>query len=126
MNTQRKRCHWAGETPIYIDYHDQEWGRPVHNDQKLFEMLILESMQAGLAWITILNKRAAFRIAFDEFNPHKIMNYDKQKIEELMQNEKIIRNILKIKATINNAKIFLQIVDEYGSFDKFIWKYGVK
>lgn len=120
---EKIRCLWAGENPIYIDYHDKEWGRPVHDDNKLFEMLILEGMQAGLSWITVLNKRTAFREAFDGFDPKKVALYDHVKIQELLTNEKIIRNSLKINAAINNAKIFLEIVAKYGSFDKMIWAY---
>ncbi|MDD4112059.1 MAG: DNA-3-methyladenine glycosylase I, partial [Herbinix sp.] len=100
-----------------------EWGRPVHDDIKLFEMLILEGMQAGLSWITVLKKREAFREAFDGFDPHKIALYDDTKIQELLENEKIIRNHLKINAAVNNAKLYLKVIEEYGSFDKFIWSY---
>lgn len=117
------RCSWAGDLPIYIDYHDHEWGRAVHDDGKLFEMLILETMQAGLSWITILKKREAYREAFDGFDPNKIIHYDEHKIEELMANPGIIRNRLKINSIINNARIFLEIQDKYGSFDKMIWSY---
>ncbi len=117
------RCSWAGNTPIYIDYHDNEWGRPVHDDVKLFEMLILEGMQAGLTWITVLNKREAFREAFDGFDPNKVALYDEGKIQELMTDEKIIRNRLKINAAVSNAKAFLRVIEDYGSFDKFIWGY---
>ena len=117
------RCSWAGNNPIYIDYHDNEWGRPVHDDKKLFEMLILEGMQAGLTWITILNKREAFRVAFDGFDPNKVALYCDTKIQELMENEGIIRNRLKVASAVTNAKAFLSIIDEYGSFDKFIWGY---
>lgn len=120
---EKIRCSWSGDIPIYIDYHDNEWGRPVHEDDKLFEMLILESMQAGLSWITVLKKRESYREAFDGFDPKKIALYDDKKIEELMANEGIIRNRLKINAAINNAKIFLGIKDTYGSFDKMIWSY---
>jgi len=115
------RCF--GDTPIYIDYHDNEWGRPVHDDRKLFEMLILEGAQAGLSWITVLKKREAYREAFDEFDPAKIALYGDTKIEELMTNEGIIRNRLKINAAVLNAKLFLEIMEKYGSFDKFIWEY---
>ena len=118
-----KRCPWVEDIPIFIDYHDNEWGIPVYEDDKLFEMLILESMQAGLSWITILKKRESFREAFDGFNPHKIAHYDEKKVEELMNNSGIIRNRLKINAAIANAQIFLNIVKEHGSFSKFIWKY---
>lgn len=120
---KKKRCPWPGDTPIYIDYHDNEWGRPTHDDRELFEMLVLESMQAGLSWITVLKKREAFREAFDGFAPEKVALYDDEKIEELMNNEKIIRNRRKITAAVNNAKLFLKVQEEYGSFDKFIWKY---
>ena len=120
---EKIRCPWAGNIPIYIDYHDNEWGRPVRDDDKLFEMLILETMQAGLAWITVLNKREAFREAFDGFDPHKIVRYDDVKVQELMTNEKIIRNRLKMNAAIHNARIFLEIVEKYGSFNKMIWEY---
>lgn len=119
---EKNRCSWA-DTPTYIDYHDHEWGRPVHDDGKLFEMLILEGMQAGLSWITVLNKREAFREAFDHFDPHRIALYDDAKVQELMANEKIIRNRLKIHGAVNNAKVFLRVVEEYGSFDRFIWRY---
>ncbi|TAH69433.1 MAG: DNA-3-methyladenine glycosylase I [Anaerolineaceae bacterium] len=120
---EKTRCIWAGDIPIYIDYHDKEWGRPVHDDIKLFEMLILEGMQAGLSWITVLKKREAFREAFDRFDPYKVALYDDAKIQELLKNEKIIRNRLKINAAVNNAKLYLKIIEEYGSFDKFIWGY---
>jgi len=115
------RCF--GDTPIYQDYHDHEWGRPVHDDRKLFEMLILEGAQAGLSWITVLKKRAAYRIAFDGFDPNKVALYDESKIEQLMANEGIIRNRLKINAAVTNARLFLDIQERYGSFDKFIWGY---
>lgn len=121
MEADKIRCF--GDTPIYIDYHDNEWGRPVHNDRKLFEMLILEGAQAGLAWITVLKKRAAYREAFDGFDPAKVALYDDAKIEELMANAGIIRNRRKIHAAILNAKLSLEIVEKYGSFDNFIWGY---
>lgn len=122
MNT-KKRCPWAGDIPIYIDYHDKEWGKECHDDNKLFEMLILEGAQAGLSWITILKKREAYRKAFDGFDPQKVALYSTDKVEELMNNKGIVRNRLKINAAIINAKAFLKIVEEYGSFDKFIWSY---
>ena len=115
------RCF--GDTPIYIDYHDNEWGRPVHNDNELFEMLILEGAQAGLSWITVLKKRDAYRQAFDGFDPTKVALYGDVKIAELLANEGIIRNRLKINAAISNAKLFLEVVEKHGSFDKFIWEY---
>ncbi len=119
--SEKIRC-WGGPS-IFVDYHDNEWGRPVHDDDKLFEMLTLEFMQAGLSWITVLNKREAFREVFDGFDPHKVALYGDAKFQELMANEKIIRNRLKITAAINNAKVFLEIAEKNGSFDKFIWKY---
>lgn len=117
------RCEWSGTDPIYIAYHDNEWGRPEHDDRKLFEMLILEGMQAGLSWITILHKRENFRKAFDNFDPNKVAKYGDKKIAELLANEGIIRNKLKINAAVANAKAFLEIQREFGSFDKFIWSY---
>jgi len=120
--SEQIRCF--GNTPEYIDYHDNEWGRPVHDDAKLFEMLILEGMQAGLSWSTVLKKRQAFREAFDGFDFNKVALYNDAKIQELMANEKIIRNRLKINAAVINAKLFLEIAEKYGSFDKFIWGYA--
>lgn len=117
------RCAWAGTDPTYIDYHDNEWGRPEHDDNKLFEMLILEGMQAGLNWITVLKKRAAFREAFDRFDPGKVALYSEAKIQELLANEGIIRNRLKVNAAVTNAKAFLEVQEKYGSFDQFIWAY---
>ena len=118
------RCKWAmNVNEIYTKYHDEEWGEPIHDDQKLYEMLILELFQAGLSWSCILNKRKNFKKAFDNFDINKIINYDENKIKELQNNEGIIRNKLKIKATINNSKIFKQIQKEYGSFDKYIWSF---
>jgi len=118
---EKIRCF--GDSPLYIGYHDNEWGRPVHDDKKLFEMLILEGAQAGLSWITVLKKREAYRKAFDGFDPKKVALYDDTKIEQLMANEGIIRNRLKINAAVINAKLFLEIVEKHGSFDKFIWSY---
>lgn len=120
---QIHRCEWAGSEQIYMDYHDNEWGKPIHDDKKLFEMLILEGMQAGLSWITILKKREAFRAAFDGFDPEKVALYDEEKIEKLMTDKGIIRNRRKIAAAIQNAKVFLEVQKNYGSFDKFIWNY---
>jgi len=120
---EKTRCEWAGELPIYIDYHDTEWGRPVREDAKLFEFLILETMQAGLSWITVLKKREAYREAFDGFNPHKMAAYDGAKVEELMANAGIIRNRLKIESVIHNAKVYLEILEKHGSFSKLLWAY---
>ena len=119
------RCFWVDEkSELYIKYHDEEWGVPSYDDKYLYEMLILESFQAGLSWITVLKKREAFREAFDNFNPHKIINYDENKVEELLKNEKIIRSKSKILATINNTKIFLDIQKEFGSFSNYIWGFS--
>ncbi len=123
-NDNKTRCSWANpNNPLYIAYHDQEWGNPTYDDQKLFEMLILENFQAGLSWECVLNKRADFKKAFDNFNIKKIINYDDTKINQLINNEKIIRNRLKIHSTINNAKLFMIIQKEYGSFAKYIWSW---
>lgn len=120
----KKRCGWVeGKEDIYIRYHDEEWGVPKYDDDILFEMLILEMFQAGLSWITILKKREAFRKAFDEFDIGKIMEYGESKVNKLLENEGIIRNRLKIEATINNAKIFREIQNECGSFSAYIWSY---
>jgi DNA-3-methyladenine glycosylase I len=117
------RCSWAQKDEIMAKYHDAEWGRPLHDDQKLFEFLILEGMQAGLSWITILKKREAFRQAYENFEVRKVAAFDQSKVEELMNNAGIIRNRLKIEASINNARRFLEVVDEFGSFDKYIWSF---
>ncbi len=117
----KTRCQWAGNDPLYQKYHDEEWGVPVHNDQKLFEFLILEGAQAGLSWITILRKRENYRKAFSDFNPKLIAKYDSKKIESLLNNEGIIRNRLKINSAVTNAKLFLEIQKEFGSFDKYLW-----
>lgn len=118
-----KRCGWSTNDPLYIKYHDEEWGTPCHNERKLFEMLILEGFQAGLSWITILRKRKNFKKAFDNFDPKKIAKYDQKKINQLLKNEGIIRNRLKINAAKTNAKCFLEIQKEFGSFDKYIWQF---
>ena len=118
------RCIWVNnKNSNYIKYHDEEWGVPVHEDNKLFEMLVLESFQAGLSWECILNKRESFRSAFDNFNYQKISNYNDKKIEELMNNKNIVRNRRKIIATINNAKIFIKIQQEYQSFSNYLWSF---
>jgi DNA-3-methyladenine glycosylase I len=118
-----KRCNWGNFNEQMKEYHDREWGVPVHDDQILFEFLILEGAQAGLSWNTILQKRENFRKAFDNFDYKKIANYDEMKIEELLNNAGIIRNKLKIGAAISNAKAILKIQEEFGSFDKYIWKF---
>lgn len=117
------RCGWCGDDPLYIAYHDEEWGNPVHDERKLFEMLILEGMQAGLSWITVLRKRENFREAFDNFEPEIVAQYDEEKIEALLQNAGIIRNRLKVRSAVTNAQAFLEIQKEYGSFDAFIWRF---
>ena len=119
----KKRCEWAGSDPVYVAYHDQEWGVPVHEDRKLFEMLLLEGAQAGLAWITILRKREGYRRAFDGFDPVKIARYSDKRLEKLRDDEGIVRNRLKIAAARTNAKAFLEIQEEFGSFDEFIWSF---
>ena len=119
-----KRCFWLNENnPIYVDYHDNEWCIPKYNDHELFELLILESFQAGLSWECILNKREAFRSSFDNFDIIKVSNYKEDKINELLENKDIIRNRLKIQAAINNAKVFLNIQKEYESFSNYIWSF---
>jgi DNA-3-methyladenine glycosylase I len=118
-----KRCPWCENNTLYIKYHDEEWGVPVHDDKKHFEFLVLESNQAGLSWITILKKRENYREAFDNFDPKKIARYDNKKIKELLNNSGIIRNKKKIEASINNAKRFLEVQREFGSFDKYIWSF---
>lgn len=117
-----KRCRWADPgSELYIAYHDQEWGRPEHDDRKLFEMLILEGFQAGLSWITILKKREAFRKAFDNFEPAVVAAYGSEKLEALMSNLGIVRNRRKIESAVQNAKVFLNIQKEFGSFDRYLW-----
>lgn len=117
------RCHWAGNDPVYIAYHDHEWGVPVHDDRKHFEMLTLEGFQAGLSWITILKRRANFRYAFACWDWNRIAKFSPADINSLMKNRGIIRNRLKIKAAVNNAKRFIEIRREFGSFDRYIWKF---
>ena len=119
----RTRCSWAGSDSIYIKYHDTEWGVPVHDDRRLFEFLILEGAQAGLSWLTILKKRLNYRKLFDNFDPHKVVEYDTRKVSELISNKGIIRNRLKIEAAIQNAGAFLTVQQEFGSFDNYIWQF---
>ena len=121
---EKSRCFWVPlSDPLYVAYHDNEWGVPLRDDTALFEMLILEGMQAGLSWITVLRKREAYREAFDSFDIDKIMGYDEAKVEELMQNPGIIRNRLKINSVIKNAKAFRELQNEYGSFCEYLWAY---
>ncbi len=123
MEHEPIRCDWVSLDDIYIDYHDKEWGVPVYDDRLLFEMLILEGAQAGLNWLTILKKRQSYREAFDYFDAEKIANYDEKKRVELLSNPGIIRNKLKVNATIGNAQAFLKVVEEYGSFSQYIWQF---
>jgi len=117
------RCLWAGSDPLYLDYHDREWGVPVHDDRLLFEFLVLEGAQAGLSWITILRKRQSYRQAFDEFDPQKIARYDEQKVAGLLADPGIVRNRRKVEATVSNARAFLAVQEEFGSFDAYIWQF---
>lgn len=119
----KQRCFWVSDSKLYQEYHDQEWGEPVYDDATLFEFLILETFQAGVSWITILNKRENFKKAFDNFDYQKIAKYPESKFNELMQDAGIIRNKLKIKSAITNAQLFMEIQKEFGSFSKFIWNY---
>ncbi|UBF24102.1 DNA-3-methyladenine glycosylase I [Kovacikia minuta CCNUW1] len=118
-----RRCAWVKDDPLYIEYHDREWGIPVHDDTRLFEMLILEGAQAGLSWLTILRKRENYRVAFDGFDGAKIAQYDDTKIAALLANPGIVRNRLKIQATVQNAQAFLEVQREFGSFDAYIWDF---
>lgn len=118
-----KRCDWVSTDELYINYHDNEWGKPVYDDATIFEFLVLESFQAGLSWITILKKREHFRDAFDQFDYKKIAHYSEEKVEALMQNAGIVRNRLKILATINNAQRFLEVQKEFGTFSAYIWSF---
>lgn len=117
------RCDWCGNDPLYISYHDKEWGVPVYNDHKHFEFLLLESAQAGLSWLTILRKRENYRKAYDNFDPIIVSNYNDKKINELLNNQGIIRNKLKIQASINNAQNFIEIQNLFGSFNDYIWEF---
>jgi len=119
----KTRCAWAGDDPVYHRYHDKVWGVPLHNDKKLFEFLILEGMQAGLSWITILKKRDAFRKAFDNFDCNKVAKYNKAKTDRLMQDAGIIRNRLKIDGAVKNAQAYLRVREEFGTFNRYLWGY---
>jgi DNA-3-methyladenine glycosylase I len=120
---EQVRCRWAQSNTLFIPYHDEEWGVPTHDDRKLFEMLNLEGAQAGLSWLTVLKKREGYRAAFDQFEASKIANYGVDKIERLMQDEGIVRNRAKINAVIENARAFLAVQQEFGSFDSYIWSF---
>lgn len=119
----KTRCPWCGDDPLYVKYHDEEWGVPLHDDKKLFEFLILEGFQAGLSWRTILYKRENFRKAFDNFDAEKIARYNQRKIDKLLADAGIIRNRLKIAATITNARAYLKILERHDSFDKYLWQF---
>ncbi|GCE07607.1 DNA-3-methyladenine glycosylase I [Dictyobacter aurantiacus] len=122
-NEERRRCQWAQSNELFYVYHDEEWGVPVHDDRLLFEMLNLEGAQAGLSWLTILKKRENYRAAFDNFDAHKIAQYDASKKESLLGDEGIVRNRLKINAVVENAKAMLEVQCEFGSFDRYIWRF---
>lgn len=117
------RCSWCGSDPLYVQYHDEEWGVPVHDDRKIFEFMVLDGAQAGLSWLTVLRKRENYRKAFDNFDVEKIAKYSEKKIEKLLTNEGIIRNKLKINGAVKNAQAFLKVQEEFGNFDKYIWQF---
>jgi len=121
--SEPKRCQWAGNDPLYVAYHDKEWGRPSHDDRHLFEMLILEGAQAGLSWITILKKRENYRRAYDDFEPAVVARYTARKKAALLKDEGIVRNRLKIDASVTNAKAFVEVQKEFGSFDAYLWRF---
>jgi len=121
---EKQRCAWVPvNNPLYVKYHDEEWGVPVHDDRLLFEFLVLEGAQAGLSWLTVLRKRENYRQAFDGFDPPRVARYDEAKIQRLLQNPGIIRNRLKVRAAVTNAQAFLKVQEEFGSFDRFIWSF---
>jgi len=123
METKTNRCGWCGDDPLYVAYHDEEWGVPVYDDRTLFEFLILEGAQAGLSWSTILKKRAGYREAFDGFDPAKVARYDDRKTAELLANPGIVRNRLKVASAVSNAQAFLEVQEEKGSFSDYIWSF---
>ncbi len=118
-----ERCAWCGADPLYVRYHDEEWGVPVHDDHRLFEMLVLDGAQAGLSWLTILRKRENYRQAFDRFDPELIARYDERRIAELLANPGIVRNRLKIEAAVKNARAYLALRERHGALDTFLWRY---
>lgn len=120
---KKKRCEWAGTDPLYVAYHDEEWGAPVHDDRMLFEFLTLEGAQAGLSWITILRKREGYRTAFAGFDPLKVARFTPKRVAKLLENPNIVRNRLKVESTVTNAQAFLKVQDEFGSFDTYIWRF---
>lgn len=119
----KQRCGWCGTDPLYVEYHDREWGVPVHDDRSLFEFLVLEGAQAGLSWITILRKREAYRRAFDDFDVERVARYGARKVAALLNDAGIVRNRLKIESAIKNARAFANVVDEHGSFDRYQWRF---
>lgn len=121
--TKKRRCDWAGTDPIYVDYHDKEWAVPVHDDRLLFEFLVLEGAQAGLNWLTILRKRPAYRKVFAGFEPARVARFDKRKIGRLLQDTSIVRNRLKIESAVRNARAFLKVQEQFGSFDDYQWRF---
>jgi DNA-3-methyladenine glycosylase I len=118
-----ERCNWCGDDPLYVKYHDEEWGVPVHDDRKHFEFLVLEGAQAGLSWITILRRREGYRRAFEGFDPKKVAHFNEERIEALLQDTGIIRNRQKVRSAVRNARAFLQVQEEFGSFDRYIWSF---
>ncbi len=120
---QPQRCDWCGDDNLYLRYHDKEWGVPVHSDRKLFEFLILEGVQAGLSWITVLRKRPAYREAFDRFDFIKVANFNQRKIDTLLKNRGLVRNRLKMQAAVKNARAFIEVREEFGTFNRFIWQF---
>ena len=123
MEENKKRCAWVSNDPLYIKYHDEEWGKPVRDDDTMFEFLILETFQAGLSWITILRKRENFRDAFDNFEYKKVAKYDEEKIQELLENPGIVRNKLKVRAAVSNAQKFMEVQKEFGTFCDYVWSF---
>jgi DNA-3-methyladenine glycosylase I len=123
MAKGKARCRWVGTDPLYVDYHDREWGVPVHRDRKLFEMLVLEGAQAGLSWSTILRKRENYRRAFDRFDFNVVATYDRRRIEALLRDEGIVRNRLKVESTVSNAAAFLEVRKEFRTFDRYLWQF---
>jgi len=123
MKPEISRCKWAGTDPVYVKYHDKEWGVPIYNDKKLFEFLTLEGAQAGLSWITILKRREGYREVFENFDVERIARFSGSRIDKILKNEKIIRNRLKVESTVKNAKAFMEIQNEFGSFSKYQWAF---
>jgi len=118
-----KRCHWVGSDPLYLEYHDSEWGVPLHDDRKLFEFLVLEAAQAGLSWITILRKRESYRAAFADFDAEAVARFNRRSVERLLRDPGIVRNRQKVEAAVGNARAFLAVQEEFGSFDRYVWRF---